>query len=85
MVKKKGSIVRLSLFLLVSLAMLAAGPAIAGDLGQTATEKGKGFVCMNVDHTASNGKCVDKKNISRSQGDINEGPHLDLDMEDDES
>ncbi len=83
MIKKYGLMVRLPLFLLVFLAMLTAGPAIAGGSGQTVTEKAKGMVCMNLNHTTIDGKCCVSSKISRSQADSNVGPHLDLEMDDD--
>lgn len=84
MINKFVLMVRLPLFLLVFLAMLTAGTAIAGDSGQTVTEKARYMVCMNQNHTTIDGKCcVSSKKISRSQETGDFSTHLDLDMGDD--
>lgn len=89
MIEKFVLMVRLPLFLLVSIVMLTAGPALAQGgpsssghgSGQTATEKAKGKVCMH--HTIVDGICIGAHVTSRSQEDSSVGPHLDLDMGDD--
>ncbi len=85
MIKKYGLMVRLPLFLLVSLAMLTAGPSIAADSAPTVTEEARGLVCMNRNHTIIDGKCVGSKKISRPQADSNEtgdfSPYLGFELE----
>lgn len=87
MIRKYGLMLRLPLFLLVSLAMLTAGLSFAEKSPPTTTEKDKVVVCMNQKHIIIDGKCMGSKKMSRPQLDRNEtgdfGQHPDYDMTND--